>query len=178
LQSNDRQFSVKPLLDALRAEYGDSEFGYRMQGFFAHVLVRLGAVVIEVNAQGHPDIKAHMADELLLVQVKSAQHAYTSSVFQLSITDLEGITCREGARGYLAYLDCAEPVSWYLVDSVTARQFLNRPVPVAAIRGAQDRQLSEECSNEFVDAILSAKDRLSLLTFRLLAQRAIAGNPI
>jgi hypothetical protein len=177
LLANSGQFAVKPLLEAVRAECGDAEFGYRMQGMFAHVLVRLGAVVLEVNAQGHPDIKARLADELIIVQVKSCEHRRPSSMFQLSKDDLSGITSGDRTKGYLAFLDCADPISWHLVNFATARQFLNRCVPIAALTAAQDQQFSTDCTDVFTEIVLSAKDRLSVLTFPLLTSRAIQGRP-
>jgi hypothetical protein len=176
LQLSKGQFDLKPLLDALRSQCGDAEFGYRMQGFFAHVLARLGAVILEVNSKGHPDIKARMADHLFIVQVKSALHAGPWSSFQLTSGDLAGIAPSDGTKGFLAFLDCADPVSWLLVDFYAAQQFLNRAMPIAAIQAAQELQMSENCSAEFVDIILSVRDRLNLLTFSLLVRRALAGE--
>ena len=172
----DGQFEVKPLLDALRAERGDAEFGYRMQGMFAHVLLRMGAEILEVNAQGHPDIKARLGGDLLLVQVKSCDHAHASSMFQLSSADLAGIGSSHRTKGYLAFLDCAVPVSWHVVDASVVWQFLGRCVPVATLRAARDEQMSQDSTQLFVELILGVKERLSLLTFPLLAQRALQGR--
>lgn len=175
MPADSERFAVRPLLEALRAECGDAEFGYRMQAMFAHVLVKLGAVVLEVNAQGHPDIKARLADDLVLVQVKSCMHRTSSSLFQLSKNDLAGITPGDRTKGYLAFLDCADPVSWRLISFPLARQFLNRSVPIASLAAAQEEQLSRDCTEAFTDIILSAKDRLRVLTFTLLASRAVRG---
>ena len=54
---HDSTVSANHILARLRDEVGDSEFGYRLQALFAHVLGRLGASILEVNAQGHPDIR-------------------------------------------------------------------------------------------------------------------------
>ena len=176
MSADDLQFAVKPLLEGLRAQFGDAEFGYRMQALFAHVLVRLGASVLEINAQGHPDIKALMGQELMFVQVKSALHSGPQSLFQLSSGDFAGITSNERAVGYLAFLDCADPVSWHVVRSHSARQFLDRFVPVEAIVAIRDEQLSRDCSEVFTDVVTSAKGRLGVLTFALLARRALEGR--
>ena len=175
MRATDGQFEIKSLLDSLRAECGDGEFGYRMQGIFAHVLLKLGVRVLEINAQGHPDIKARLADTTLIVQVKSCDHAYASSTFQLSKSDLAGITPSPRTKGYLAFLDCAAPVAWHLVEASVARQFLGRCVPVAVLRAARDEQMSQDCTELFVEIIIALKDRLSLLTFPLLAKRALEG---
>jgi hypothetical protein len=178
LQSFDPKFSIKPLLDTLRAERGDSEFGYRMQGLFAHVLIRLGGIVLEVNAQGHPDIKANLGGDLLIVQVKSVLHANSFSGFQLSSADLAGISPTELSKGYLALLDCADPVSWVIINFSKLRQFLDLSVPIAALYAAQETHLSNDCTNEFSELIISVKDRLNTLTFPLLVRRAIEGRTL
>lgn len=162
MSENELPFAVKPVLEKLRAEYGDSGFGYRMQAIFAHVLRRLGAVVLEINPKGHPDIKAQMGQELMLVQVKSAAHSGSWVQFSLSDSDFAGITSNGRAVGYLAFLDCADPVSWHVVKSDIARQLVGRFVPVESIIAMRDEQLSFECTRVFAEMIISVKDRLSM----------------
>ena len=176
--SLDARFAVKPLLDKLRLECGDAEFGYRMQALFAHVLLRLGAVICEINAQGHPDIRATLGDTVLFVQVKSVQHGNPFVAFQLSSADLTGIASAELTTGYLALLDCADPVSWIVVEVSKVSQFLNRSISIAGLRAAEEPQLSKDCTDEFTGMLLAAKDRLSTLTFSLLVRRALAGKPM
>ena len=176
MRAGDLQFAVKPLLEGLRAQVGDGEFGYRMQALFAHVLVRLGARVLEINAQGHPDVRALMGQELMFVQVKSAMHSGPGSLFQLSGADLAGITSNARAVGYLTFLDCADPVAWHVVRSHAARQLLDRFVPVETIVAIRDEQLSGDCSEVFTEIVISAKDRLGVLTFALLTRRAREGR--
>jgi hypothetical protein len=74
---SDDSFEIGPALETLRDQCGDAEFGYRMQGLFAHVLMRQGCKILEVNAKGHPDIRARAEDREVLVQVKTvAQRAF------------------------------------------------------------------------------------------------------
>src|SRR4030067_3860650 len=74
--SYDRTFfEIKSVLDLLRGNVGDSEFGYRMQAFFAHVLLELGGSIIEINQQGHPDIKWNFNGKTSLIQVKTTTHS-------------------------------------------------------------------------------------------------------
>src|SRR5207302_3654117 len=107
-----------------------------------------------------PDIKAQMSDTLLLIQVKSGKHGGPHAVFQLSSEDFAGIPSGERCKGYLAFLDCAEPVSWVLVEASVARQFLNRSTPIAGLKAARDQNMSRDCTEVFVGMVLSAKDRL------------------
>lgn len=174
----DPQFALKPLLDNLRAEFGDSSFGYRVQAWFAHVLIRLGAVILEINRQGHPDVRAKFGGNAIIVQVKSVQHASHLAGFQLTSADLAGIAPAELTKGYLALLDCADPVSWVIVEYSKARQFVNRPSPMAGLRAAAELQMSRDCTEEFTNMILLTKDRLNTLTYSLLVRRALDGKGI
>ena len=63
---------VAAILRRLRAEVGDIEFGYRAQGLFAHVLKQIGASVVEVRNQGHPDITVLLGGRLTRVEVEIA----------------------------------------------------------------------------------------------------------
>ena len=80
--------------------------------------------------------------------------------------------------GYLAFLDCADPVSWHVVRSGVARHLLNRFVAVEGIVAMRDKQFSVECGEVFAVMMVSAKERLSMLTFALLRRRALEGREL
>lgn len=172
---NDRAFEVRPILTQLRLRCGDSEFGYRMQGFFAHVLLQRGAHILEINAQGHPDIKARLGSRDVLVQVKSLAHVRSSSQLLVVAEDLAGIACPEEDRGYLAVLDCAVPVSWFVIPEPNARLLVGRPANLATLQADRAEPLSSECSEIFLDLILGLQDRLERLPYALLRERALRG---
>jgi len=176
LPFDERPFSAARDLESLRALVGDSEFGYRMQGVFAHVLIRLGGEVREVNAQGHPDILARMSDHCLKVQVKTALHSTTSRQFELAEGDLTGIQSGSGNRGYLAVLDCAPPVAWLLVPEARMRSSVGRAVHIATLQAERDAAFSEDCTECFLDLLAVLGPRLPNLTYRLLAKRALRGE--
>lgn len=179
MRINERNYNAKGILDSLRSGIGDSEFGYRMQAVFAHILLRLGACVKEVNAQGHPDIKAKLSDRVLKIQVKTASHGRSAPDFVLSKHDLNGICSKQPeTRGYLAILDCAEPVAWLLVDETRLKRLVGQSLHLATFRAECDTTFSEECTNEFLDIIISNRKKLPSLTFRLLAVRALRGSRI
>ncbi len=175
---DERQFRAKPVLDSLRQHCGDSDFGYRMQGLFAHVLLRLGARIIEVNAHGHPDVKAQLGDRTLNVQVKAALHGEPTFQFDLAAKDLAGIRSPSGIGGYLAMLDCAEPVSWILVHEMKLVTLLGQSVRMATLRADRDTLFSQECTDEFLDLVITHADRVFGLTFRILANRALRGETL
>lgn len=106
----DDQSEINLALEQLRGQCGDAEFGYRIQGVFAHVLIRQGYKILEVNAQGHPDIRARGHDREVLVQVKTVAHRSARSVVELSKEDAAGIAAL-GRRGASMYLT-TEAAKW------------------------------------------------------------------
>lgn len=173
-----RAFDVKPLLDALCESCGYSEFGYRIQALFAHVLLRLGARITEVNAQGHPDVKAELCNRQLRFQVKAVVHAQLRSQLILTPEDLAGIGSRFGSDGYLAILDCAMPVNWIVIPESRARLFVERPMLIATLQAERIEPLSSECTDVFLDLILEEKGRLEHLPFGIVARRALRAEPL
>lgn len=169
---------AKAVLDGLRANLGDANFGYRVQGWFAHVLLRLGTRILEVNAQGHPDIKAQIGDEIWLVQVKSVLHSSAGSGIVLSASDVEGVAAKERVRGYLALLDCAEPVEFVVVPFSRISGYVGRPLQISSVRADRDILLSKECTEEFIDLLWTQRDRLCNLSFPILARRALNGDTL
>ena len=169
---------MKPILDGFRAQWGDAEFGYRVQAIFAHVLLRLGAKVIEVNAQGHPDVRAELGARTFVVQVKTASHHGPYYQLQVNREELLGIKSVGDCRGYLAVLDCAVPVGWLMLSDGHAADFVERPARIATIRALCENPLSLECTDVFLDLIIAEQHRLPHLSFRLLADRALRGEPL
>jgi hypothetical protein len=163
-------------MDDLRAECGDAEFGYRLQALFAHVLLRLGARVLEINAQGHPDVRVRLSDREMLVQVKTCSHTSAATIFEMTEEDVTGITEAGRRAGVLAFLDCAEPVSWSIVPADRAAAMVGRLVHVATLRADSDHALSEDCTEEFLAMIQTIGHRLRNLTYTLLRDRALAGE--
>ena len=178
MSKDSRPFDVEVILNRLRARWGNSDFGYRMQAVFAHVLLRLGGEILEVNAQGHPDVKARMAGQLTHFQVKTASHSHPGFQFCLSAKDLAGISPDDRGRGFLAVLDCAAPVAWLLVPEGRARLMVERPNLIATLRAERLNPFSVECSEAFLDLVTAEQERLPRLSFGLLAQRALRGEPL
>lgn len=177
MNSNRDCFDIKPMLDSLRASIGDSEFGYRMQALFAHVLLELGGTITEVNQQGHPDIKSVKDGQTALFQVKSITHGYAGWVLTVSPEDIAGIRpSRPNEVGYFAVLDCAIPVSWVVSGYSAIRRHETCSVSIETIRASADLELSSECSGVFAELLMRHKDNLHLLTFGVLRDRALRGE--
>jgi hypothetical protein len=171
---SDDNFDIGPILEVLRNQCGDAEFGYRMQALFAHVLMRQGYKIIELNAQGHPDIRARVEDHEILVQVKTVAHRMAHSVIELSSDDIAGIAAMGRRGGWFAVLDCAVPVQWIMVAGKRAVSLLGKPLYLATLRANRDPDISTECNEHFFQIMAVSHSRLFNLRFTVLRSRALA----
>lgn len=176
MTSSDR-FAVATILGDLRRKVGNGEFGYRSQGFFAHVILRIGGTVQEIRPQGHPDIVATIDGATTLVEVEIA--SLTSRKHLLKSDDLAALTgLHPDQRGYLAVLDISAPISWLLVESQILRFRKPSSLNLATIRALSNRRLSMGCTQEFIRMIDNHRNNLYNLTFTLLASRALSGTSL
>lgn len=149
-----------------------------MQALFAHVLMRIGFRVREVNTRGHPDIRAARGDRDLLVQVKTVLHSSAGTVFGLSRHDLAGISKLGRRDGFLAVLDCAEPAQWILVESHRAVPLVTEQVRIATLVAMSDRQMSADCNEEFEEIARSHTADLCNMSYGLLRERALRNQSL
>jgi hypothetical protein len=162
---------VTEALRRLRAAVGDGEFGYRAQALFAHVLKRIGASVLEVRSQGHPDIVASLNGHLTRFEIEIASKADRHHVIKND--DLQSIApMLPNERGYLAVLDMAEPMRWAVLEHGRAEGRLGR-TPMTTLHAVADRDLSKACNVAFSGLILESAERLRALTFHLLCDRVL-----
>ena len=158
----------------MRAEVGDIEFGYRAQGLFAHVLKRIGASVVDVKHQGHPDIIVLLGGRLTRIEVEIASMGERYHVIKAD--DAEAVAPTErNEQGYLAVLDIAEPVRWALIEYSRIRRRLGR-WPLATLHALSHRELGRACNAAFAEIIIADAERLPALTFQLLRQRVLLRN--
>ena len=163
--------TVADALRKLRADVGDIEFGYRAQGLFAHVLKRIGASVLEIRNQGHPDIVASLNGHLTRFEIEIASKGDRHHVIKSE--DIESIApVLPNEMGYLAVLDMAEPLRWAVLDHARARGRLGR-APMSTLHAVADRDLSRACNVAFSELILESLERLRALTFHLLCDRVL-----
>jgi hypothetical protein len=145
-----------------------------MQALFAHLLMRMGWRIIEINAQGHPDIRATMADQEALVQVKSVVHRTANSMIELSTEDVAGITALGRRAGWFAVLDCAAPVRWNVVTGSRAAWLLGKRLYVTTLRANSDAAMSTDCNDGFHEIVSTNSFRLPNLSYSILRNRALA----
>lgn len=165
---------VATILLRLRDEVGAIEFGYRAQGLFAHVLKQIGASVVDVRNQGHPDIIVLLEGRLTRIEVEITSIGQRYHV--LKADDAEGVApTNPNEQGYLAVLDIAEPVRWAPIEYSRFRHRLGRQ-PLATLHALADRELASACNDAFAEIIIADAERLAALTFHLLCQRVLCPN--
>lgn len=171
------RFAVATTLGDLRRKVGNGEFGYRSQGLFAHVILRIGGSVQEINPQGHPDIIATIDGLTTFVEVEIASAMSRKHV--LKSDDLQSLTALQlGQRGCLAILDTSAPISWLVVESNVLKLRKPSSLNLSTIRALSNRGLSARCTQEFIRIIEEHSASLYNLTFSLLTSRALSGNPL
>jgi hypothetical protein len=175
---SNNAFEAGDILKQLCNQCGDIEFGYRMQALFAHILMKKEWNIVEVNAQGHPDIRAERGGESLLVQVKSVGHRSPNSLITLSKDDVDGIAALGNRGGWFAALDQASPVQWIIVTRDTASRLLGRPLHLSTLLANSDAIVSDECNRSFYDLILLHRNRLPQLTYGILRRRALSQDEL
>ena len=155
---------------------GPIEFGYRVQGFAAHVLLRLGVSVLELKASGHPDITAQDTRGILRFEVE----ADTGSLRERQLTrgDFDGLAPqRPGDRGYFALLLTGPRIRWIVTrhQSLTCR---HKPLPIATLASLSDRRLSSDWTEAMVLIGEKYFDSMWFYSFNSLRKRAIQGHAL
>ena len=141
-------------------------------------MANLGAGIVAINAQGHPDIEANWLNKRMLVQVKTLLHRYAEHRYELSEADLRGIRPESPKdAGYLALLDCAPPAEWIFVEHDRVKHHLHRPIHTVTLRADADRTISDMCTTEFTKTVEQYRERLHDMTYGLLCKRALALAP-
>lgn len=173
LSLNELGFEASSIIRVLQRELNSAEFGLRIQGLFAHALIRLGAHIIDIRHSDHPDLIVDLGRKKWQVEVE----VLGSLVYRVKADDLKSIRPRGSEwYGFLSLLDCGPPLSWLLLRYETLSQF-NDTVHIARLRIFSD-SLSLECTDLFASLIIENKRRLRNLSFPLLKEWALAGQGI
>lgn len=170
-------FAAGKCLERLRDALGLSEFGFRIQGLAAHVVLRLGARVLQINSQGHPDIVAETERGFVRIEVEADIYAHRARV--LSQGDLDGIAPRSTTdKGYFALAMCGPYPSWLLVDYPQLRRRHKTPALPAILRTLADAETSKHWTDEFKRLLVIRCHRLPVFSYDFLVRRALEGKPL
>jgi len=169
-------YKVYSILHGLRENVGDSDFGLRIQGLFAHVLIRIGIKIIDVNSQGHPDIVGEVENRRIRIEVEAAVERGRKRIIKED--DIEAIKPNnKNENGYFAVLDCGLPPKWLLIDYQRLKWRIFESLPIITLKSLSDKDFSSRCTEQFFNLVLNTK-RLYGLTFTILRAKALKGEEL
>ena len=167
-------YEAASLLIDFRDQVGFSRFGLVAQALLAHVLLRLGGKVLEINNPGHPDILALLGGQLYSIEAETVK--YKTVPRKLTSADLDVLlTSRDGERGFFCVLDCGPPVAWLCVDVATLGARVDGKLHLSLLRGYSDRELSLDCTVEFSKLVIQEAKELRRVTYGQLRDEALHG---
>lgn len=173
----DEYHKVYSILDDLRKNVGDSDFGFRIQGLFAHALIRLGIKIFEVNLQGHPDIVGDIENKRIKLEVEAAVGKARKRI--IDEEDIEAIKPNnKNEKGYFAVLDCGFPPEWLLVDYQRLKWRSSESLYIITLKSLSDKEFSGKCTEHFFNLVLLNTERLPSFTFSILRGRALRGEKL
>ena len=165
-------YDAAGLLANLRTEVGFRTYGLVVQALFAHVLKKLGGVVLEINNPGHPDIRMVLGGMRYNIEVETASRKTLPR--QLERGDLDVLLVDdEDERGYYCVLDSGPPISWLCVDVASLGQRVHGELRISLLRSYSDRELSTDCTLEFSELVVSQGRLLSRLTYEQLRHQVL-----
>ena len=163
------------ILSELRSEVGFSKFGLVIQALFAHVLLRMGAQIIDVRNPGHPDIIAKINGNLLNIEVETANRK--TIVRRLQPGDIEALQRGgNGEYGYFCVLDCGPPVEWLCVDVASLGSRISEELRISVLRAYADKNYSTDSTAQFSELIVKEAQFLPQVDFPRLRKEALDGN--
>lgn len=165
---------ARTCLDRLRLESRDAEFGFKMQAIAAHILLRSGHNVLEVNRIGHPDIVSVKDGVEYRFEVEAEVRGHRKRM--LEVTDFAGLTAMD-AVGYFA-LAVSFPRPYWVVVPVRELKGRRGPSGNAILDALRDANLSDAWTDSYLDLLATSCDVLRKRSFKQLARRAVEGHAL
>lgn len=171
----DEYYKVYKILNNLRQSVEDSEFGYRIQGLFAHTLICLGIRILEIKSQGHPDILGEKGNRYIRFEVEAILGNSRKRVIDKE--NIEAIKpLNKNEKGYMVFLYCNLPPEWLLIEYERIKYRISEQISITTLKSLSDKKISHECTECFYGLILSNELHLLGLTFHLLRDKALKGE--
>ena len=164
---------ARACLDRLLLESDDKIFGFKMQAVAAHVLLRLGHEVFEVNRFGHPDIVSLKDGVEYRFEVEAEVGEHRKRI--LEPADFVGLT-KTGAVGYFA-LAVSFPRPYWVV--VPVLELIRRgPSGNETLAALRDKLLSDAWTQSHLDLLGTSCSVVRKRSFEQLARRAVEGRAL
>ena len=164
---------AKDCIDRLLSESTDVEFGYKMQALAAHVLLRLGYRIKEVNQFGHPDITAFRDGSEYRFEIEA--QVGNPRPRQLEAADIESLTEVPDDFGYYA-LAISFPKPYWVVVPVHKLADRKRPSSNVLLESLSDKNFSAEWNAEYQDMLSASCRRIEIASFTRLSELAVSGS--
>lgn len=159
----------------MRAGCSAAAFGYWIQGLAAHVLLRLGYDVLEINRAGHPDIRATKDGRECRFEIEAEVIGQRSR--QLTTLDFKALMESPEAFGYFA-LAISFPMPYWVL--VPASKLARRELPCgnALLQALSDSAYSQEWTREYLALLQRSCRRAREASFSDLTKLALAGHSL
>ena len=151
----------------------DSEFGYKMQGIAAHVLLRLGYRIDSNNPSGNPDIVASIGGTEYRFEVEA--EVVGPRPRKLTKADLASLTESSNIVGYFGLAIISPSPSWILVP---ATKLVRKTLPLNNmwLEALSDKSYSEAWTREFHKLLQESCRLIEFASFSKLKQMALEGQ--
>lgn len=166
--------SASACLDRLLQESGDTLFGLKMQAVAAHILLRSGHELREVNRFGHPDIVSVKDGVEYRFEVEAEVRGHRKRM--LEPADFLGLMVT-GAVGLFA-LAVSFPRPYWIVVSVSELVRRESPSGNATLMALRDTNLSDAWTLSHLDLLTTSCSVLRERSFEQLARRALEGRAL
>ena len=162
-------------IERIRSDISPGEFGYKIQALAAHVLLRLGYKINEVNQSGHPDIVATKDGREFRFEVEAEVIGPRSR--KLTDADFASLTESSNVVGYYALAISFPTPYWVLVP---ASKLIRRKFPSSdmLLEALSDKAYSGKWTYEYIQLLQSACRQIKLASFRDRRKMALAGRSL
>ena len=144
-----------------------------MQAIAAHVLLRLGYRIEEINQAGHPDITAFRAGREYRFEIEA--QVGDPRPRQLEAADIKSLADVPGGFGYYA-LAISFPKPYWVVVPVYKLADRKRPSSNVLLESLSDRNFSAEWNAEYRDMLGASCRRITIASFSRLSELAVSGR--
>ena len=160
-------------VEGIRATVGATAFGYKLQAIAAHVLVRLGYRIVQVNRAGHPDIVSIRSGTECRFEIEA--EVKDPRARKLTAEDFSALTAGPHVAGYFA-LAVSFPLPYWVIVPADRLIRRNRPAGNALLEALSDKEHSDAWTREYTALLRESCREIRRASFGHLVRMALAGR--
>ncbi|MEM4406353.1 MAG: hypothetical protein QXS68_04845 [Candidatus Methanomethylicaceae archaeon] len=161
---------IKRILNANGPEW----LGYWTQAIAAHILLRLGVKISEVNNTGHPDICGFIEGGILRMEIECDSTG--RGLHALDPDDIEGLKPRSPLdQSYYGLLKATDIPEWVIVPYNKIKN-INKPSYISLLKAVADSKRSSLWTSIFIRILLDNKENIESLHYNDLQIRALSNR--